>query len=307
MKRISHIVLFDYLYYSVGLFFFIVLFMPFQTQEFFEKYSVLASLLYCIPVIPAFFTDFLICEMIATYIFMKPSDYSQPMRYQIQRTAAIAIPCIILNAVFNLQYFQIIQYGLEQWNVWIDGNGSFTLDCYWQDLKESILVGVLMISIYLFQTYNRMQKYQIEELQALNLMLDAEQKMLRSILSKDNVTDKIIIHGDSRESLIVNPLDIMYVESVGNYLNIVYFDDSDICQKRLRSSLKDVEETLEAFPFMVHTHRAFLVNINFITQVAGNTAGYKISLFSTDKTLPVSKANVPLFRDKVKELGKNLK
>jgi len=106
--------------------------------------------------------------------------------------------------------------------------------------------------------------------------------------------------------LTVNPLDVIYVESAGNYLSIVYLNDSELCQKRLRSSLKEVEETLEAYPFLVHTHRAFLVNINFITQVSGNSAGYKISMFSTDRVLPVSKANVPLFREKIIELGKNL-
>jgi hypothetical protein len=29
-------------------------------------------------------------------------------------------------------------------------------------------------------------------------------------------------------------------------------------------------------------------------------------MFSTDRVLPVSKANVPLFREKIIELGKNL-
>ncbi len=124
--------------------------------------------------------------------------------------------------------------------------------------------------------------------------------------AENETIEMITLQGDSKESLIVNPLDIMYVESVGNYLSIVYFNDSDLCQKRLRSSLKDIEETLESFPFMVHIHRAFLVNINFITQISGNSAGYKVNMFSTDKVLPVSKANVAAFREKIKELGKQL-
>jgi len=179
----------------------------------------------------------------------------------------------------------------------------------WPYLSALGCVTIVSIPIYIWnrdQLRKRFLKQEIEELQALNALLETEQKMLRSRLTKDNVTDKIIIHGDSRESLVVNPLDIMYVESVGNYLNIVYFNDSDVCQKRLRSSLKDIEDTLEAFPFMVHTHRAFLVNINFITQVSGNSAGNKISLFSMDRVLPVSKANVAAFRDKIKDLGKGL-
>jgi len=172
--------------------------------------------------------------------------------------------------------------------------------------------GIALIYVPLY-IYNRIQikkrflQAEVEELQNLNALLEQEHQMLRSRLTKDNVTDKIIIHSDSRESLIVNPPDIVYVESVGNYLNIVYFDESELRQKRLRSSLKEIEETLEAFPFMIHTHRAFLVNINYITQVSGNSAGYKVSLFSTDRVLPVSKANVAMFREKITELGRDLK
>lgn len=184
-------------------------------------------------------------------------------------------------------------------------DGQFVL---WPYLSAIVCVTIVSIPIYIWnrdQLKKRFLKMEIEELQNLNAILEEEQMALRSKLLKDNATDKIILHGDSRESLIVNPLDIMYVESVGNYLNIVYFNDSDLCQKRLRSSLKEIEDTLEEFPFMVHTHRAFLVNINFITQVTGNSAGYKISMFSTDRVLPVSKANVAMFREKIKDFGKH--
>lgn len=168
------------------------------------------------------------------------------------------------------------------------------------------MLSVILIIAMMAITRVRNIEHTLLELASINRMLETEQTKLRSRLPKDNVTDKIVIHGDSHESLTVNPLDVIYVESVGNYLNIVYLNDSELCQKRLRSSLKEVEETLEAYPFLVHTHRAFLVNINFITQVSGNSAGYKISMFSTDRVLPVSKANVPLFREKIIELGKNL-
>lgn len=212
---------------------------------------------------------------------------------------------IPILAVFLITYIGWYCYGSIS-SGWII-EGQFVL---WPYLSAIVCVTIVSVPIYIWnrdQLKKRFLKMEIEELQTLNALLESEQEILRSRLSKDNVTDKIIIHGDSRESFILNPLDIMYVESIGNYLSVVYFNESELCQKRLRSSLKDVEETLEAFPFMVHTHRAFLVNINFITQVSGNSAGYKINLFSTDRVLPVSKANVALFRDKIKELGKDLK
>jgi len=183
---------------------------------------------------------------------------------------------------------------------------SFVL---WPYLSAVVCVIIVSIPIYIWnrdQLKKRFLKAEIEELQTLNALLESEQQVLRSRLEKDDETDKIILQGEGKDTLTVIPLDIMYVESVGNYLCIVYFNDSELCQKRLRSSLKDIEETLEVYSFMVHIHRAFLVNINFITQISGNSAGYKVSMFSTDKVLPVSKANVAIFRDKIKELGKQL-
>lgn len=174
----------------------------------------------------------------------------------------------------------------------------------------TLIPGVALVYAPLFlwnsvQLKKRFMSIEIEELQKLNALLESEQEALHTQQAIENVAEKITICGEGRDSLVVTPLDIMYVESVGNYLNIVYFNDSELCQKRLRSSLKDIEETLKTFPFLVHTHRAFLVNINFITQVSGNSAGYKISMFSTDRTLPVSKANVASFRDKIRTRTKN--
>ena len=246
-------------------------------------------------------------ELFVTYVLRKPFSYSDEMNVRFRYFVICAVVAVPLSTAALNQFFTLRRWGWEHWNyAWIDYDGVFSLRWFVSLLLPCIVgVGIILTDMLIISQI-RFMLTSIRELKEINQILESEQEMLRSRLTKDNVTDKIILNGDSRESLIVNPLDIMYVESVGNYLSIVYFNDSDLCQKRLRSSLKDVEEALEAFPFMVHTHRAFLVNINFITQVSGNSAGYKINLFSTDRILPVSKSNVPLFRDKIKELGKQL-
>jgi len=228
-----------------------------------------------------------------------PTYESEMRRINIENL--INIP---LLGLFIITYLGWYCYG-EISSGWVI-DGTFVL---WPYLSAVVCVVIVSIPIYIWnrdQLKKRFLKAEIEELQTLNALLEREQQVLRSSLEKETKDEKITLHGDSKESLIVNPLDIMYVESVGNYLSIVYLNGSELCQKRLRSSLKEIEEKFDAFPFIIRTHRAFLVNINFITQVSGNSAGYKISLFSTDKVLPVSKANVATFRDKIKELGKEL-
>ena len=90
--------------------------------------------------------------------------------------------------------------------------------------------------------------------------------------------------------------DILYIESIANYLSIWYFLDGELKQKRIRNTLKSVEETLAGNSFILHCHRAFLVNTRFITHVDGNAAGCQLHLFSIDKTIPVSKSNIKALR-----------
>lgn len=292
MKPIPRIVISDYLCYSVGFFLFIVLLEPFGTRDFIQA-NVNPYYFYVVEAV-CFFLILLLCECLTSYVFYLPADYSQPREYQTRRLLYFAIPCVLINTVFDGEFFVIIRWGWERWYyLWQDYDGSFTLKWFFHDLKEAISVGAFIIAYQIFVTNNRMQRYQIEELQSINNLLEAEHD------SAHNQAEpaKIVLQGDSRESIIINPSDILYVESLANYVNIVFFSASDLTQKRLRISLRDLEETLSPYPFIFHIHRAFLVNLNYITQVSGNAAGYKLQLFGTDKVLPVSKANVGRFKE----------
>lgn len=253
------------------------------------------------------FSSLMISEAFVTYVLRKPFCYSDELSVRFHHFLICAIITIPLSTAMLNQLLVATRFGWGHWDyAWIDYDGVFSLKWYINKLLPCIVCSAMIQLIVMpIISQIRTMLISLRELKEINQLLEMEQAQLRPHQSDNLVDNKIILHGDSRESLIVRPLDIMYVESVGNYLSIVYFNDSDLCQKRLRSSLKEVKDTLDRFPFMLQIHRAFLVNINFITQVSGNSAGYKINLFSTDRILPVSKANVAQFRGKIKELGKN--
>lgn len=241
-----------------------------------------------------------ISESIITFLFRSPFSYGDAFVTRIQHFALCGVVCVPTLMVLLTQANVIMMHGIDHADyAWFDKEGHFTLE--WMLMsRSSCAVASFVIAIAMTALSElRQMRYVIQELFQINQMLEAEQKSLRSRLPKDEVTDKIVLHGDNRDSLVVNPHDIVYVESIANYLNIVYFNDADLCNKRLRSSLRDIEDALEAFPFMVRTHRAFLVNIHFITQVTGNSAGMKASLFSCDKVIPVSRSNIVEFKERI--------
>lgn len=275
----------------------------FLRPAFFGEYNITESLMVVAVVhLVVLFIVVGISEITVAFLFKMPFSYSDALLTRLQHFAfcgAVGIPVMM---VLLTQANVIMMHGFEHADyAWHDKDGNFTFE--WMLMsRSSCAVASFVIAIAMTALSElRQMRYVLQELLQINQMLETEQSVLRSRLPKDNVTDKIILHGDNRDSLVVNPQDIVYVESIANYLNIVYFNDADLCNKRLRSSLRDIEEALEEFPFMVRTHRAFLVNIHFITEISGNSAGMKASLFSCEKVIPVSRSNIEEFKKKISE------
>ncbi|MBQ0057484.1 MAG: LytTR family transcriptional regulator [Bacteroidales bacterium] len=273
----------------------------FLRPAFFGEYKITESLM-VVAVVHAIVLFFAIAigEGVVTFLFRSPFSYGDALLTRLQHFAlcgAVSIPALM---VLLTQANVIMMHGIEHADyAWHDGEGNFTLE--WMLMsRSSCAVASFVIAIAMTALSElRQMRYVLQELFQINQMLEAEQKNLRLQQPMDNPANEIILHGDNRDSLTVNPQNIVYVESIANYLNIAYFNDTDLCTKRLRSSLRDMEEALEVFPYMVRTHRAFLVNIHFITQVTGNSAGMKVSLFSCDRVIPVSRSNIEEFKERV--------
>jgi DNA-binding LytR/AlgR family response regulator len=81
----------------------------------------------------------------------------------------------------------------------------------------------------------------------------------------------------------------LYIESTGNYIQVYYLKDEKLKNTLLRSSLKRTEIQLADYDFIMKCHRAFLININKIIQVKGNSQGLKLIIKSVESEIPVSR------------------
>lgn len=230
-------------------------------------------------------------ELVTSFVLNLPCDYSKGWSYQIRRKMPLYFFVIIFLSAFIGQYFTIIEWGWSKWfYFWHNPDGSFTLKWYMQNFTSDLSICVFIAVYWVFLTNSRMKEHKIQELLALN---DAIDKTEAVPVEKADAVDLV---GESKESLTVSPSDIIYIESIANYLSIWYFSDGELKQKRIRNTLKNIEGVLASYPFMLHCHRAFLVNTHFITYVEGNSAGCQLHLFSIDRTIPVSKANIEALR-----------
>ena len=115
---------------------------------------------------------------------------------------------------------------------------------------------------------------------------DQNRKLMGRIRQENMSDEKIItLSGNTKDSLTLFPQELLYMESVGNYVRIHYQLNGQISQKMLRATLQQMEELLSDYPFFVRCHRAFIVNIRHIAKMKGA----KLWLNSTETQIPISK------------------
>lgn len=105
----------------------------------------------------------------------------------------------------------------------------------------------------------------------------------------------LLLSENGRERLSLQPDQLMYVESVGNYVDVHWLNVNQAQKTVLRSTLKETETALSDYPQFFRCHRAFVVNLNAVSYTEGNARGYQLTLTGTNVTVPVSRSYLAAF------------
>jgi len=122
------------------------------------------------------------------------------------------------------------------------------------------------------------------------------------LLNNDILIEKQIISltGDNqKDKFEIELSDILYVEAMGNYIEIFYVKENILKNTILRSTFKRAELQFDKYPSLMKCHRAFLVNINKIIHVKGNSQGLRLVLKNTETEIPVSRNLIKKLKDKM--------
>ncbi len=106
------------------------------------------------------------------------------------------------------------------------------------------------------------------------------------------------VNGAGSDQLFHIPTNqIKYIEALQNYVQIGFLNnEGDLKIQTERITLKEVLTMIEGSP-ITKCHRSYLVNKDAIVAATGNAQGLLLSLSDCNKTIPVSRACVPLFRN----------
>lgn len=99
----------------------------------------------------------------------------------------------------------------------------------------------------------------------------------------------VLVADNNKDKVEVELSRLLYIESVGNYIQIAYYQDSKVVKTLLRGAIKRIESETVQYPSLVKCHRAFIVNINQVESVKGNSQELILSLKNIDAEIPVSR------------------
>jgi hypothetical protein len=98
-----------------------------------------------------------------------------------------------------------------------------------------------------------------------------------------------IVSENKKENLVLKVCDILYITSADNYVEVYFLDDGIIISKLIRTSLKAARENLKLYTAFYRCHRAWIVNLDQVKRVTGNSQGYRLILNYGDIEIPVSR------------------
>jgi hypothetical protein len=216
---------------------------------------------------------------------------------------SIAGAVIIAIHVYLLQNLIIKNYTIGStaiWLVWItlliSLSNFFIYEFYfksshlhWNDLPfmlyQTFLIGLLPY-LFVFILYNTYYlKNRIKVINQINTSLTSYKSNIK--------TPEVLLTLTSfnlREVVTIGSNALLYIVSSDNYVELNWFEEGRIKKSMLRNTLADTEKEIKKqVSHIQRCHNSYIVNINQIKTVSGNSGGYRITLNNTDYTIPISR------------------
>lgn len=165
---------------------------------------------------------------------------------------------------------------------------SFVIGLYWRFKFRS----------YYLAAENEEIRRMNEQLQKLQQNGDTQVSLVQECDRKSESTDEIItLKGTTSDIVTLYISNLLYIESVGNYVKVCYLLDEKPRTDMLRATSKQIEEKLKDYSMVVRCHRAFLVNLQQVERIISQSGTLQLQMKHTNEVLPVSRSNMAHVKD----------
>ena len=239
-------------------------------------------------------------EIVLRYIVRMPRSYDRGVNYIISRN--LRFQCINTPLVSLL----ICLYRHFAMSELVEGN-KLSLSNY---LETLVIIAFLSFAVGLYWRFKFRSRYlaaELEETRQLNEQLKKLQDSNAGVpqQTEDNTSagdtdqdSKITLEGNTNEHVTLDISNLLYIEAVGNYVKVCQLQGNEAHTNMLRATMKQMEDSLQAYPMIVRCHRAFMVNLGQVEQISSNSRAMQLVMRHSHDSIPVSRSNV----NKLKEL-----
>jgi DNA-binding LytR/AlgR family response regulator len=243
------------------------------------------------------FSICMMTDIILKYIVKMPRSFKKGAEYIIRR-----------NLWFQLINTPLVALGICLYRHFvlsdrIEGNQLSLVNF----LETLAIIAFCSFAIGLYWRFKYRSKYLAMELEETRL-LNEELKKMQDISVVNKVEEPIekprlqelTLTGTTNESVTLQISHLLYIEAVGNYVKVSHLRNDQVQTDMIRATMKQMEETLQGYPMIVRCHRAFLVNLGQVEQIASHSGSTQLLIKHCHESLPVSRSNMSQVKAAIK-------
>jgi hypothetical protein len=226
--------------------------------------------------------------------------------YLITGLAVITFLSLSLNLLFIPSQFpkkfSSARWNIKKeilWNLWIlftilvgfflINNSLGVIKFSFNTVIKLLLTAVIPISVLIIVNHNK----------TLRSNLKLADELSKKLKENKSIQDKIVYFNSDyqKDSLAIKVSLLLFIRSANNYIEVFWKEGENIKNQMVRCSMVTAEDILKEFKFIFKCHRSFMVNINYIERIEGNSQGYKLYFDNVNFPIPVSKNLVTKLQD----------
>ena len=132
--------------------------------------------------------------------------------------------------------------------------------------------------------------------------LKAAQLLNKRLLDKKTQHERLIRFESEykNDELTLQASSIILIRAADNYIELFYEREGSLQRHTIRNTLKNAEMILQDFDYLFRCHRSFIINVNYLKEIQGNSQGYRLYFEKLDFYAAVSQNYIPEFEKRIK-------